>query len=111
MVPPARYENHVYIKYSNANLDDVANAVSDIDIDLKVDKDLEVTTDLDITEAIQKESYFIYKLSEKTELISVFYRTKIQFLYYKTEGLEVVINLKEDKVSLNKAYAIDCIVM
>jgi len=35
---PARYENHAFIKYSNANLDDIANAVSDIDIDLKVAK-------------------------------------------------------------------------
>jgi hypothetical protein len=37
-ISPARYENHAFIKYSNANLDDVANAVSDIDIDLKLIK-------------------------------------------------------------------------
>jgi hypothetical protein len=36
------------------------------------------------------------KLSGKTELISVFYRTKIQFYSYKTEGL-VVTNLKRIK--------------
>jgi hypothetical protein len=33
MVPP--HENHAFIKYSNANLDDIANALSSIDIDLK----------------------------------------------------------------------------
>jgi hypothetical protein len=49
---PARYENHAFIKYSNANLDDIANAVSSIDIDLAV------TTDLDITETVQKHLYF-----------------------------------------------------
>jgi hypothetical protein len=75
MVPHScPYENHAFIKYSNANLDDIANAVSSIDIDLKVNKDLEVTTDLDITEG-SKENDFIYKLSGKTGLLSVFYRT------------------------------------
>jgi hypothetical protein len=39
MVPHScRYENHAFIKYSNANLDDIANAVSSIDIDLKVNR-------------------------------------------------------------------------
>ncbi|MEZ7498596.1 aminopeptidase [Flavobacterium sp. Arc3] len=109
---PARYENHTFIKYSNANLDDIATAVSDIDIELKVAKGLEVTTDLDSTGGIQKESYTIYKLSGKNRTnFSLFIEPKSSFYSYKTEGLEVVTNLKEDKVSLKQqAYAIDCIV-
>lgn len=59
---PARYENHAFTKYSNANLDDIANAVSDIDIELKVPIGLEVTSDLNSPEAIEKENYSIYKL-------------------------------------------------
>jgi hypothetical protein len=62
MVPHScPYENHAFIKYSNANLDDIANAVSSIDIDLKVNKDLEVTTDIHRNGS--KENDFIYKLS------------------------------------------------
>jgi hypothetical protein len=72
---PARYENHAFIKYSNANLDDIANAVSSIDIDLKVNKDLEVTTDLDITETVQKKMISFINFQGKTGLLSVFYRT------------------------------------
>ena len=30
---PARYDEHQFVKYSNENLDDIANAVSDFDID------------------------------------------------------------------------------
>ena len=40
---PARYENHAFIQYNNNNLDDIANAVSDFEIDLKISKNLEVT--------------------------------------------------------------------
>jgi hypothetical protein len=65
----------LYIKYSNANLDDIANAVSSIDIDLKVNKDLEVTTDLDITETVQKKMISFINFQGKTGLLSVFYRT------------------------------------
>jgi hypothetical protein len=59
----------------NANLDDIANAVSSIDIDLKVNKDLEVTTDLDITETVQKKMISFINFQGKTGLLSVFYRT------------------------------------
>ena len=33
---PARYENHGFIKYSNNNLDDIANATCDFDLDIKI---------------------------------------------------------------------------
>jgi hypothetical protein len=109
---PARYENHAFIRYSNANLDDVANAVSDIDIDLKVDKGVKVTTDLDSTEAIQKESYSIYKLSGKNRTnFSLFIEPKSSFYSYKTSSLEVLTNLQEEKISTKQqAYVIDCVV-
>jgi hypothetical protein len=60
-----------FIKYSNANLDDIANAVSSIDIDLKVNKDLEVTTDLDITETVQKKMISFINFQGKTGLFSL----------------------------------------
>jgi hypothetical protein len=75
MVPHScPYENHAFIKYSNANLDDI-KMPSSIDIDLKVNKDLEVTTDLDITETVQKKMISFINFQGKTGLLSVFYRT------------------------------------
>jgi L-rhamnose mutarotase len=109
---PARYENHAFIKYSNANLDDIANAVSDIDLDLKVPIGLSVTTDLNSDETIQKESYFIYKLSGKNRTnFSLFIEPKSSFHSFKSSALEVVTNLKEEKITTKQqAYVIDCVV-
>jgi hypothetical protein len=109
---PARYENHEFIKYSNANLDDIANAVSDIDIDLKVSDGSEVTTDLNNLETIAKENYSIFKLSGKSRIdFSLFIEPKSSFNSFKTTGVEVVTNLKEEKISnKQQAYVIDCIV-
>jgi hypothetical protein len=109
---PARYENHAFIKYSNANLDDIANAVSDIDIDLKIATGLEVTTDLNYKETIQKEDYSLFKLSGKNRTnFSLFLEPKSSFYSFKTKDLDVISNLNEDKISLKQqAYAIDCIV-
>ena len=39
---PARYENHAFVRYNNNNLDDIANAVSSFNIELKVPKPLEI---------------------------------------------------------------------
>ena len=109
---PARYENHAFIKYSNANLDDIANAVSDLDIDLKVPKSLEVTSDLNSVETIQKEDYSVFKLSGKNRSnFSLFLEPKSSFSSFKIDDLEVVTNLKEEKISPKQQdYAIECIV-
>ena len=36
---PARYDNHAFVKNSNNNLDDIANAVSDFELTLRFPKD------------------------------------------------------------------------
>jgi hypothetical protein len=109
---PARYEDHAFIKYSNANLDDIANAVSDIDIDLKVANGIAVTTDLNSLQTTAKENYSIFKLSGKNRnSFSLFIEPKSSFNRFKTSGVEVVTNLKEEKISTKQqAYVIDCIV-
>jgi hypothetical protein len=35
---PARYENHQFIRYSNINLDDIANATTSFQIELNIPK-------------------------------------------------------------------------
>jgi len=43
---PSRYENHAFVKYSNANLDDIANGISDYDLEIKIPSNFELSSDL-----------------------------------------------------------------
>lgn len=109
---PARYENHRFIKYNNDNLDDIANGASDFDIDLKIAKGLEVTSDLNNAALVQKGDYNIYSLSGKNRTnFSLFIEPKSSFYLFNNKPLEVITNLKEEKISTaQQALAIDCIV-
>jgi hypothetical protein len=97
---PARYENHEFVQYNNNNLDDIANAVSDFDIDLKVPKNVFATTDLNSTK-IEANSFFSnYKLEGKKRTdFSLFIEPKISFYSYENNFSNVVINLKESKIN------------
>lgn len=108
---PARYENHGFIKYNNENLDDIANAVSDYDIELKVPKNMDVSSDLNSSEPIVKGHSSIYKLSGKNRInFDLFIEAKSSFYSFKN-SLEVLTNLKEEKISgIQKAIIIDNIV-
>lgn len=98
---PARYENHEFVVYNNENLDDIANAVSDFDIELKVNKGLQVTTDLKSTASIENQDFSIYMLTGKNRLnFGLFIEPKISFHSFKNNSLEVITNLKEDKISI-----------
>jgi hypothetical protein len=109
---PARYENHSFIKYNNDNLDDIANGISGFDIDLKISKDLEVTSDLTNVGSVQKGDYSIYSLSGKGRTnFSLFIEPKSSFYSFNNKPLEVITNLKDEKISVEQqALAIDCIV-
>jgi hypothetical protein len=61
---PARYENHQFVTYSNENLDDIANASSDYEIEMKKKK-FAVTTDLDTDTAVEKTGIRSINLQEK----------------------------------------------
>ncbi|PRZ20681.1 hypothetical protein BC624_11157 [Flavobacterium granuli] len=109
---PARYENHAFITYNNENLDDIVNAVSDFDIELKVNENMEVTSDLNSIEPIPKANSTIYKLSGKNRInFDLFIEPKSSFYSFKNNSIEVLTNLKEEKISqIQKAIIIDNIV-
>jgi hypothetical protein len=65
VLTPARYENHQFVTYSNENLDDIANASSDYEIEMKVGKKFAVTTDLDTDTAVEKTGIRSINLQEK----------------------------------------------
>jgi hypothetical protein len=109
---PARYENHSFIRYNNLNLDDIANAVSNFDVILRIPKNLELTTDLNDETATELEKFSIYKLkgNNRTDF-SVFLEEKSNFRSYKNNTVEVATNLRAYKADeIQKAIAIDQIV-
>jgi hypothetical protein len=109
---PARYENHDFIRYNNNNLDDIANAISDFDIELKTPKNSIVTSDLNSMVSNTNESFSNYTLSgtNRTDF-SLFIEPQMSFLSYKANGTELLSNLKESKINaIQKAIIINGVV-
>lgn len=106
---PARYENHDFIRNSNNNLDDIANAVSNFDITLKIPVGLEITSDLNSSLLNKTESFSNYKLSGNNRTdFSLFVEPKTSFISFKKNNNEVLTNLKENKISdIQKAVIVD----
>ncbi|TDE07348.1 aminopeptidase [Flavobacterium sandaracinum] len=109
---PARYENHAFIKNSNNNLDDIANGISDFEIDLKIPALLEATSDLKASKTIVEKEFKNYKLSgqDRTDF-SIILEPKASFESFKNASVEVLTDLKNNKLDdIQKAIVIDRIV-
>ena len=98
---PARYENGGFIKYSNANLDDEANALSNYEVEFKNTNDYKISTDLN---EINKTTF-----SGKNRLnFSLYLEPKSSFVHFKNQDVEVVSNIKDTKLSdIQKALLIE----
>jgi hypothetical protein len=109
---PARYENHSFVKNSNNNLDDIANAVSDFEIDLKIPKNLEASSDLNSEKTIGNDDFLYYRLSGNNRTdFSLIIEPKSSFESYRNSSVEVITDLKNNKVdNIQKAIVIDRIV-
>ena len=109
---PARYEDHAFLENSNNNLDDIANAMCDFDINLKIPASLEATTDLNSAKSPVENGLITYRLTgENRTTISLVIETKSNFTTYKNNTLEVLTDLKDNKLNeVQKAIAIDRIV-
>lgn len=69
---PARFENHQFTRYSNNNLDDIANAVSDFDVSIKLPQYFEITTDLNEQKWLKKIRLKPINFQVKTDLILIY---------------------------------------
>ncbi|WP_196854232.1 aminopeptidase [Flavobacterium sp. CAN_S2] len=109
---PARYENHSFVKNSNNNLDDIANAVSDFEIDLKIPKNLEASSDLNSEKTNGNDDFLYYRLSGSNRTdFSLIIEPKSSFESYRNSSVEVLTDLKNNKVdNIQKAIVIDRIV-
>jgi hypothetical protein len=91
---PARYDDGQFIKYSNENLDDIANAVSDFDIDLKISNKNAITTDLTVASLTQTEQETNAKLTGKNRTdIDLIIEKESSYSSYKIGDLEVMTNI------------------
>ncbi|MDR6844372.1 aminopeptidase [Flavobacterium granuli] len=91
---PARYENQQFIKYSNENLDDIANGISDFDIDLKIPSKSVVTSDLAVTNLVQTEKETHVNLSGQNRTdFELIIENESSYRSYKIGDLEVMTNI------------------
>ncbi|WP_073351344.1 gluzincin family metallopeptidase [Flavobacterium xanthum] len=109
---PARYENHAFVTNSNNNLDDIANALSDFEIELTTPAALEVTSDLNVSKAIVDKDLKNYTFSGRNRTdFSMILEPKSSFESYKNASVEVLTDLKNNKLDgIQKAIVIDLIV-
>lgn len=101
---PARYENHAFIQYSNNNSDDIANAVSDYEIEMNLPSGIKLITDLDSKINSDKA---LLSGKNRTDF-SIFLHPKTEFESFKNEVVEVQTNLNDNKINpIQKALIID----
>lgn len=109
---PARYENHNFVYYSNENLDDIVNGLSDYEITLTVAAGQEVNSDLDTVATSKGITQDRYTLSGKNRTgFSLFITPKSKFYSFQMDHLTVNTDLQEGKIStIQQALIIDGIV-
>jgi len=109
---PARFENGQFVRNSNGNLDDIANGISDYDLEIKIPANLEVTCDLDETYKTKTADFTTHQFTGKQRNdFSLFIEHRSHFESYKNDAVTVLTNLKDNKLDgIQKAIIIDRVV-
>ena len=109
LLTPARYENSNFIKYDNLNLDDIANSLSDYDLEVRIPSYLFLNTDLNQIQKTTENQENYYIISGKNRMnFNLCIDKERAFEVYKNNEIEVVTNLKETRLNeINKAILID----
>lgn len=101
---PSRYENGSFVRYNNHNIDDIANAVSDYDLEIRLPKNLEVFTDLN------KVSETVFTGKNRLDF-NLFFGKKNEFESFINQKLEVVTDFRDNRIDdIQRAIVIDKIV-
>lgn len=109
---PARYENHNFIRYSNANLDDIVNGLTDYEVTVNVPASIFVNSDLDLVSKDTNMGASTYVFTGKSRNdFSLFATHRDEFYSFKNNAVEVVTDLKSNKLDeIQKAIIVDRIV-
>lgn len=105
---PARFENGSFVMYSNENLDDAANAVTNYQVNLTIPAGMSATTDLNSTVTVDGTTQ-TYSLSGNDRLeFSLIIESAKTFEVYRNKFVEVSTNLTDRRVTnIQKALFID----
>ncbi len=109
---PARYENHQFIRYSNADTDDISNGICDYELVLNVPSEYKITTDLTASTTLKlgEQTSYSFTGTERQDL-SLYIESKSKFYSYKNDEVEVITDLNSSNLSdIQKALVIDRIV-
>jgi len=109
---PARYDNHEFVRYSNVGIDDIANGISDYDVEFLSDKKLDVDSDLDLVLAASENNVNKIVFTGKNRNGFNLYVSPLSSLRsYKNEVVEVLNGIEGSKVTdYEKAVIVDRIV-
>ncbi|MBK8600797.1 MAG: aminopeptidase [Flavobacterium sp.] len=109
---PARYENHQFIRYSNADTDDIANGICDYELVVNVPNDYKVNSDLTEASSTKINEQFSYAFTGKERQdISLYIEPKPKFYSFKNDEVEVVTDLESNNLTdIQKALMIDRVV-
>lgn len=91
LISPARYQNHQFIAYTNANLDDAVLAPTSYNFQLKVPENFQVVTNLEVQKTTANTANFIGL--NRTQL-QLHIQKKNNFISQSIGGLQVLSNLK-----------------
>ncbi|MFM1753322.1 MAG: hypothetical protein RLZZ236_261 [Bacteroidota bacterium] len=96
---PARYENNEFVKYSNSNLDDIANSSCNFYIQFKIPKEAVLTTDLVITKQLEEKNQIRYFLEDSNRTdFSLYIESKSNFRSYHNDSNEVLTDINNSKL-------------
>ena len=105
---PASYEKTDFVRYNNLNLDDAANALFNLNLEIISNQNYEITTDLNLT---KKDAGVYYFTGSNLLLNNLYLEIKNNFTIFKNDIIEVVTNLQSGKATdIEKAVIIDKIV-
>lgn len=109
---PARFENHQFIRYSNADTDDIANGICDYDLVVTVPNAYQITSDLKQSSSSKIDERISYSFTGKErQNISLYIATKSKFYSYKNDEVEVVTDMESKNLTdIQKALMIDRVV-
>ncbi|MDD3004808.1 aminopeptidase [Flavobacterium sp.] len=104
LLTPANYKDGRFESYSNLNLHDSSNALSDYEIHFYLPKNLEATSDL--IKASQTEQKLVLKGKRRTEF-SIYLSPKTDFRSFALPQLKIFTNIKDNNLNeIKKALLI-----
>ncbi|AWI27289.1 aminopeptidase [Flavobacterium pallidum] len=104
---PARFDNHHFVKYSNNNSDDIANAPTDYDVTISSASGVKLFSDLDE----QKQGNTAHFSGKKRNDFVIYASDGNDIRTYKNDVTEVITDLRDNNIDeIHKALLIDKIV-